>query len=301
MTQSSEQSRYTKQYKTVHGKKMAYIDEGQGDPILFLHGNPTSSYLWRNIMPYLEGRGRLIAPDMIGMGDSQKLDNSGPQSYTYVEQRKYLFSLLEALGVTSNVTLVIHDWGSGLGFHWAHKNPKAVKGIAFMEAIVAPIPTWDGFPEASREVFQGFRSPAGEDMVLQQNMFIEGVLPGSILRNLTATEMAEYRRPYLEPGEDRRPTLTWPRQIPIAGEPAGVVKIVDEYSAWLGQSDVPKLFVNAEPGALIVGPVRDLVRSWPNLTEVTVPGVHFIQEDSPDLIGEAIAAWHGKLVRSESS
>lgn len=295
MPEPTEQSRYTKKYQTVHGKKMAYIDEGSGDPIVFLHGNPTSSFLWRNVMPHLEGKGRLIAPDLIGMGDSEKLDNSGPDSYTYVEHRKYLFSLLESLGVTDNVTLVIHDWGSGLGFHWAHQNPTAVKGIAFMEAIVAPIPTWDGFPEASRQVFQGFRSPAGEEMVLQQNIFVEGVLPGSILRDLADAEMAEYRRPYLEPGEDRRPTLTWPRQIPIAGEPADVVKIVGEYSAWLAQSDVPKLFVNAEPGALIVGPVRDLVRSWPKLTEVTVPGVHFIQEDSPDLIGEAIVDWHGKL------
>ncbi len=295
MTHSTEVSRYTKQYKTIHGKKMAYIDEGQGDPILFLHGNPTSSFLWRNIMPHLEGKGRLIAPDLIGMGDSEKLDNSGPDSYTYVEHRKYLFGLFQELGLNSNVTLVVHDWGSGLGFHWAHQNQKAVKGIAFMEAIVAPIPTWDGFPDASREVFQGFRSPAGEEMVLQQNIFVEGVLPGAVLRDLTDAEMTEYRRPFVNAGEDRRPTLTWPRQIPIAGEPADVVEIVGEYSAWLAQSDVPKLFVNAEPGALITGPVRDLVRAWPNLSEVTVPGAHFIQEDSPDLIGEAVASWHAQL------
>jgi len=296
MTQSTEQhstekSRYEKQYKTILGKRMAYIDEGEGDPIVFLHGNPTSSFLWRNIMPYLEGRGRLIAPDLIGMGDSEKLDNSGPGSYTYVEHREYLFALLEELGVNTNVTLVIHDWGSGLGFHWAHQHPEAIKGIAFMEAIVAPIPTWDGFPEDSRRVFQGFRSEAGEDMVLNKNIFVEAVLPGSILRDLTEAEMAEYRRPFLNPGEDRRPTLTWPRQIPIAGEPEDVVKIAAEYSSWLAKSEVPKLFVNAEPGALIAGPVRELVRSWPNITEVTVAGSHFIQEDSPDEIGKAIAAW----------
>jgi haloalkane dehalogenase len=295
MTQSTEQPRYTKKYKTIHGKSMAYIDEGQGDPIVFLHGNPTSSYLWRNVMPHMEGKGRLIAPDLIGMGDSEKLDNSGPSSYTYVEHRKYLFSLLESLGVTSNVTLVIHDWGSGLGFHWAHQNENAVKGIAFMEAIVAPIPSWDGFPEASRAIFEGFRSPAGEKMVLEDNVFIEGVLPGAVLRDLSDVEMAEYRRPFLEPGEDRRPTLTWPRQIPIAGEPADVVQIVSEYSQWLTQTNLPKLFVNAEPGALIAGPVRDYVRSWPQITEVTVPGSHFIQEDSPDLIGEAIAPWLDNL------
>jgi haloalkane dehalogenase len=274
---------------------MAYIDEGQGDPIVFLHGNPTSSYLWRNVMPHLEGKGRLIAPDLIGMGDSEKLDDSNAQSYTYVEHRKYLFSLLESLGVNSNVTLVIHDWGSGLGFHWAHQNPDAIKGIAFMEAIVAPIPTWDSFPEGFIEIFQGFRSPAGEQMVLNDNIFVEQVLPRSILRDLSDAEMAEYRRPFLEPGEDRRPTLTWPRQIPIAGEPADVVQIVTDYSQWLAQSDISKLFVNAEPGGLIAGKVRDLVRSWPEITEVTVPGIHFIQEDSPDLIGQAIESWLTQL------
>ncbi len=295
MTQSTEQSRYTKQYRTIHGKRMAYIDEGQGDPIVFLHGNPTSSYLWRNVMPHLEGKGRLIAPDLIGMGDSEKLDDSNAQSYTYVEHRKYLFSLLESLGVNSNVTLVIHDWGSGLGFHWAHQNPDAIKGIAFMEAIVAPIPTWDSFPEGFIEIFQGFRSPAGEQMVLNDNIFVEQVLPRSILRDLSDAEMAEYRRPFLEPGEDRRPTLTWPRQIPIAGEPADVVQIVTDYSQWLAQSDISKLFVNAEPGGLIAGKVRDLVRSWPEITEVTVPGIHFIQEDSPDLIGQAIESWLTQL------
>jgi haloalkane dehalogenase len=295
MSHSTEQSRYTKQYKTVLGKRMAYIEEGEGDPIVFLHGNPTSSYLWRNVMPYLEGKGRLIAPDLIGMGDSEKLDNSGPNSYTYVEHRKYLFALLESLGVNSNVTLVLHDWGSGLGFHWAQQNPDAVKGIAFMEAIAAPVPNWDAWPEGAVETFQGFRSPAGEQMVLEQNIFVEGVLPGMVLRDLSEVEMAEYRRPFLEPGEGRRPTLTWPRQLPIAGEPADVVQIVTDYGQWLAQSELPKLFINAEPGALIVGAVEDFVRSWPAITEVTVPGLHFVQEDSADLIGEAIANWFSQL------
>jgi haloalkane dehalogenase len=289
----SDQYPYEKQFKTIHGKKMAYMEHGEGDPIVFLHGNPTSSYLWRNIMPHLEGKGRLIAPDLIGMGDSEKLDDSGPESYTYVEHRKYLFSLLEELGVKENVTLVIHDWGSGLGFHWAHQNPDAIKGIAFMEAIVAPVPSWDAFPQDFQATFQAFRSDAGEEMVLNKNIFVEGVLPASILRDLNDAEMAEYRRPFLEAGEGRRPTLTWPRQIPIAGEPADVVQIVSDYSAWLSQCDVPKLFVNAEPGGLIAGPVRDFVRSWPKITEITVPGIHFIQEDSPDLIGEAIVDWIG--------
>ena len=295
MTHSTEQSRYTKKFIEVRGKRMAYIDEGSGDPIVFLHGNPTSSFLWRNIMPYMEGKGRLIAPDLIGMGDSEKLDDSGPHRYTYVEHRKYLFELLAALGVNSNVTMVVHDWGSGLGFHWAHQNPDKVKGIVFREAIVAHIPEWEAFPEAAIEVFQGFRSPAGEEMVLQQNIFVEAVLPENIIRKLTTAEMDEYRRPFLEPGEDRRPTLTWPRQLPIAGEPADVIQIVNDYGEWLAQSPLPKLFVNADPGALIAGPVRDLVRSWPNVSEVTVPGIHFLQEDSADLIGEAIASWFDQL------
>lgn len=295
MTHSTEQSRYAKKFIEVHGKRMAYIDEGSGDPIVFLHGNPTSSFLWRNIMPYMEGKGRLIAPDLIGMGDSEKLDDSGPHRYTYVEHRKYLFALLAALGVNSNVTLVVHDWGSALGFHWAQQNPEALKGIAFMEAIVEHITEWNKFPEAAIDVFQGFRSPAGEEMVLKQNIFVETVLPENIIRTLTTAEMDEYRRPFLEPGEDRRPTLTWPRQIPIAGEPADVIQIVNDYGEWLAQSPLPKLFVNGDPGALIAGPVRDLVRSWPNISEVTVPGIHFLQEDSADLIGEAVASWFDQL------
>ncbi|MFA3917751.1 haloalkane dehalogenase [Ruegeria hyattellae] len=284
-----------KKFATVHGKRMAYFEEGEGDPIVFLHGNPTSSYLWRNILPHLTGKGRLIAPDLIGMGDSDKLEDSGPDRYTYVDHRKYLFALLDQLGVRENVTLVLHDWGSGLGFHWAHTHPEAIKGIAFMEAIVAPVPGWDSFPEAARDIFQALRSPAGDEMVLEKNLFVEAILPGSILRDLSDEEMAEYRRPFAAFGEDRRPTLTWPRQIPIGGDPADVTGIVASYSAWLAQTPIPKLFVNAEPGALIAGPVRDYVRAWPNLSEVTVAGSHFIQEDSPDQIGKAIRDWHAAL------
>ena len=288
---STEELRYEKSFKTIHGKRMAYVDIGTGDPIVFLHGNPTSSYLWRNVMPYLEGRGRLIAPDLIGMGDSEKLDDSGPGSYSYTVHRKYLFALLENLGVKENVTLVIHDWGSGLGFHWAHQHPQAVKGIAFMEAFIAPVPSWDSFPDNEREPIQAVRSNAGERMILEDNWFIENLLPGTIMRKLSQVEMDEYRRPFLNVGEDRRPTLSWPRQIPIGGEPATVHEIISAYSEWMAQNDIPKLWVNAEPGALITGSARDFVRSWPNLTEVTVKGIHFIQEDSPDEIGQAIADW----------
>ncbi len=279
-----------KKFIEINGKRMGYVETGSGDPIVFQHGNPTSSYLWRNIMPLLSDQGRCIAVDLIGMGDSDKLDNSGPESYRYVEHRDYLFAAWEALGVRDKVTFVIHDWGSALGFDWAFQHPDAVLGIAYMEAIVRPI-TWDNWPEPAKEVFQGFRSDAGESMVLEKNIFVERVLPASIMRELTDEEMAVYRRPYLQPGEDRRPTLTWPRQIPIEGEPLDVHDIVDAYSQWLAENDLPKLFVNAEPGSILIGSQREFCRGFKNQTEVTVPGLHFIQEDSPDEIGNAIAEW----------
>ncbi len=290
---SAEQP-HAKQYVEVHGRKMAYVDVGSGDPIVFLHGNPTSSYLWRNVIPHLEKAGRCIAPDLIGMGDSQKLDNPGPDSYRFVEHRRYLDGLLDALGVDSNVTLVIHDWGSALGFDWANRHRDSVKGIAYMEAIVRPV-TWDDWPEPAVSLFQNLRSPEGETMVLEKNMFVENVLPVSMIRDLTDAEMTEYRRPYLEAGESRRPTLTWPREIPLAGEPADVTEIVQSYADWLSASDVPKLFVNADPGTILTGAQREFCRGWPNQTEITVAGTHFIQEDSPDEIGAAIASWRAKL------
>ena len=281
---------YPKQQANILGKTMSYVEVGSGDPIVFLHGNPTSSYLWRNIIPYCESLGRCIAPDLIGMGDSEKLSPSGPDRYRFVEHRDYLDALLEHLGVTENVTLVIHDWGSALGFDWANRHRDAVKGIAYMEAVVKPL-TWEEWPRAITTVFEGFRSPAGEKMVLEDNVFIEQVLPGAIIRPLSDEEMSEYRRPFLNPGEDRRPTLTWPRQIPLAGEPEDVIAIVEQYGAWLQQSEVTKLFINAEPGAILRGAARDFCRTWPNQTEVTVPGIHFVQEDAPDQIGDAIAKW----------
>lgn len=290
----SAEERYTKKYATVHGLQMAYIDEGEGDPIVFLHGNPTSSYLWRNVMPHLQGKGRLIAPDLIGMGDSDKLPESAADRYRFVEHAHYLDELLEQLGVTQNVTLVIHDWGSALGFYWAHRHQATMKGIAYMEGIVRPM-TWEQWPEAATAIFRAFRSPDGEGMILDQNLFIEAVLPGSVLRGLTEAEMSVYRRPFQEPGEGRRPTLSWPRQIPLDNEPEDVSAIVSAYGDWLSASTLPKLFINAEPGAILIGDQRDFCRSWPNQTEVTVSGSHFIQEDSPDEIGAAIADWYGAL------
>ena len=274
----------------VRGRRMAWAETGSGDPVLFLHGNPTSSFLWRSIVPHVSHLGRCIAPDLIGMGDSEKLEPSGPDRYRFVEHRDFLDALLAEIGVARNVTLVVHDWGSALGFDWANRNRDAVRGIAYMEAIVRPV-SWDEWPEQSRPVFSGLRSPAGEKMVIDRNVFVERILPGSIMRELSADEMAEYRRPYEDGGESRRPTLTWPRQIPIDGEPADVVEIVQSYADWLAASPVPKLFINAEPGAILVGAQREFCRSWPNQTEVTVPGVHFVQEDSPDEIGSAIAGW----------
>jgi len=280
--------RYERKYAEINGLRMAYVEVGEGKPIVFQHGNPTSSYLWRNVMPHCEGLGRLIACDLIGMGDSDKLPDSGPDKYTYLQQREFLYELWSRLGVDEQVVLVIHDWGSALGFDWASQNPDKVQGIAYMEAVVQPV-TWHDWPEDARKVFQGFRSPAGETMILEKNLFIEAVLPSAVIRDLTETEMAHYRRPFAEPGEGRRPTLTWPRQIPIEGEPAEVVEIVERYGAWLAQSDVPKLFINADPGSILTGRARDFCRTWPNQNEVTVRGTHFIQEDSFNRIGQAVA------------
>ena len=286
---------HPKKTVSVNGKTMSYVEMGEGDPIVFQHGNPTSSYLWRNIMPHLSDQGRCIAIDLIGMGDSDKLENSGPDRYTLKEHRTYWDAALEALGVEDNVTFVIHDWGSALGFDWANRRRESVMGIAYMEAIVMPV-TWDQWPEAARGVFQGFRSSAGEEMALNKNVFVEKVLPGSILRELSEEEMNAYRSPFLSEGEDRRPTLTWPRQIPIEGEPADVVELVASYANWLSQSSIPKLFINAEPGAILIGEQRAFCRSWPNQEEVTVKGNHFLQEDSPNEIGIALAAWRKKML-----
>ena len=272
-------------------KRMAYVEMGEGDPIVFQHGNPTSSYLWRNIIPHVADMGRCIAVDLIGMGDSDKLDNASAESYRFVEHRAFLDAAWDALGINQNVTLVIHDWGSALGFNWAQRYPERVKAICYMEAIVGPMPTWNDFPEGPRGVFQGFRSEAGEAMVLTKNVFVEQVLPGSILRDLTTAEMDVYRAPFLHVGEGRRPTLTWPRQLPIAGEPVEVVEIAASYNAWLKTCDIPKLFVSAEPGALLTGDMLAEARSFANQTEVTVAGSHFIQEDSPDEIGQALRSW----------
>lgn len=280
---------YQKKRRQVLGLEMAYVEEGQGDPIVFLHGNPTYSYAWRNILPYVQGLGRAIAPDLIGMGDSQKLPESGPNSYTFIEHRRYLDALLEALDVRERVVLVGHDWGAALAFDWASRHPEAVRGIAYMEAVMGTS-SWSQMPEIARARFQALRGPAGEQMVLEQNSFIEFNLPATILRKLSEEEMNEYRRPFAESGEARRPTLTWPRQLPIDGEPADVVEIVTSSGQWLSQSPVPKLFIQAVPGTQNPDQVA-FNRAWPAQSEVRVRGHHTPQEDSPDEIGQAIASW----------
>ena len=280
---------WNKKYIDVLGKQIAYVEMGEGDPIIFQHGNPTSSYLWRNIMPQLQSLGRCIAMDLIGMGDSEKLEDEGNMTYSYAVHKKYFDGFLAELGIKNNATLVIHDWGSALGFNWAYDNPEKVKGICYMEAIVKSM-QWVDWNEDARGIFQGFRSPAGEEMILKKNLFIEAVLPGSILRKLSDEEMNEYRRPFNDE-ISRRPTLDWPRQIPLENEPPEICKIVESYSQWMVENELPKLFINAEPGAILIGKQREFCRTWKNQKEVTVKGSHFIQEDSPDEIGNAIFDW----------
>ena len=280
-----------KQFTEVMGLRMAHVETGAGAPVLFLHGNPTSSFLWRDVMAAMPGAGRLLAPDLIGCGDSDKLPDSGPDRYTIAEHARYLDAWIDTVIPNSKITLVIHDWGGALGFNWARRHPDRVAGIAYMETIGRPMDMATEWPDAARDIFAALRSPAGEEMILEKNVFVERILPGSILRTLTDSEMHEYRRPFAEPGEGRRPTLTFPRQIPLSGEPADVVEMAQAYHDWLQASDVPKLFVDADPGAILLGPMRDTARSFPNQTEVTVKGSHFIQEDSGAEIGAAILAW----------
>ena len=280
-----------KQMTDVLGQKMAHVEQGEGHPILFLHGNPTSSFLWRDVMAVMAGAGQLIAPDLMGCGDSDKLPDSGPDRYTIAEHAGFLDAWIDTVIPNGKIILVVHDWGGALGFNWARRHAERVAGIAYMETIVRPMDMATEWPEPVRELFGALRSPAGEEMILQKNVFVERILPGSILRDLSDDEMNEYRRPFAEPGEGRRPTLTFPRQIPLSGQPADVVEMAQAYHDWLLTSDVPKLFVNAEPGAILTGPMRESARKFPNQTEVTVKGSHFIQEDSGAEIGRAIADW----------
>jgi len=276
-------------YRDVQGSRMAYIDEGEGEAIVFQHGQPTSSYVWRSVLPHLKGMGRLIACDLIGMGGSDKLDPSlGPQRYSLSSHRNYLFEIWDQLDLGNRVVLVLDDWGAVLGFDWARQNSQRVQGIVHMEAVAAPL-GWSDLPEHAHPLFKALRSPEGERMVLEDNIFIERILPQAVLRELTADEMGSYRHPFRKAGEGRRPMLSWPRSLPIDGEPADVTEVVSQNQDWLAHSDVPKLFIDGEPGTLVRGRLRELIRQWPNQTEITVRGRKLLQEDSPDEIGAAIA------------
>ena len=269
----------------IDGVRMQYVETGQEHkpPVVFLHGNPTSSYLWRNIISHISDSWRCLAPDLVGMGDSERPPNG---EFTFADHAHYLDRWFDALNI-ENAVLVVHDWGSALGFNWAQRNPDKISGLVYMEALVQPL-TWKDWPENAKGVFQGMRSEAGEEMVLQKNIFVERILPASVIRKLTDREMSIYRKPFVDPGESRRPTLTWPRQIPVDGEPEDVTAIIQSYGTWLAKSMIPKLFINADPGSILVGPQREFCRTWPNQTEITVPGLHFIQEDSPKEIGFSI-------------
>ena len=283
-----------KNYKEILGKQMAYLDSGDGQSIVFLHGNPASSFLWRNITPFVEGLGRIVVPDLIGMGDSEKLEGADNPDYQYHGQYKYLSTLLDELDLGEEINLVIHDWGSAMGFQYARENANKIKSITFMEAIVMPL-TWDQWPENARNIFQLMRSEAGEEIVLEKNVFVERILLNDSANGFTDEEKAEYIRPFKNAGEDRRPTLTWPRQIPVDGSPKAVIDEVIKNGEFHKDSNIPKLFINADPGSILIGDQREFVRSWKNLQEVTVKGNHFIQEHSPNEIGTAIKDFLGSF------
>ena len=289
---STEEISY-RRYLPVLGTRMAYVDAGSGDPIVFLHGNPTPSYLWRKIIPRLLPFGRCLAPDYVGMGNSGAAPDGG---YRFIDQQRYLDAWFETVGLGRNVTLVVHDWGSALGFSWAQRHPERVKAIIYLESIVRPFLSWNEWPEATRAFFQAQRSPAGEDLILEKNLFIEYLLP---LRNIAPEVMEVYRRHYRNPGPSRMPMLAWTRDLPIAGEPADVVEIVESYSRWLSQSPIPKLFIDADPAGFLIGAQREFCRRWPNQQVVTVRGSHFLQEDSPEEVGEACARFVAKVLAGQ--
>ena len=291
---STEDISYRK-HLSILDTNMAYVDVGEGDPIIFLHGNPTPSYLWRNIIPHLLTYGRCLAPDYVGMG------NSGPAPdgcYRFVDHQRYLDAWFEVMGLNRNVILVVHDWGSALGFSWAHRHPECVKAIVYMEAIVRPFFSWDEWPDTTREFFKAQRTPDGEDLILQKNLFIEYLLP---LRNISRETLEVYRRYYRNPGPSRQPMLAWTRDLPIEGQPEDVTRIVDSYAQWLSTTAIPKLFIDAEPAGFLIGAQREFCRAWPNQETVTVKGAHFLQEDSPNEVGDATARFVSKVLSRQVS
>jgi haloalkane dehalogenase len=279
----------------VRDTNMAYVDVGEGDPIVFLHGNPTPSYLWRNIIPRVLPFGRCLAPDYVGMGNSGAAPDG---AYRFVDHQRYLDTWFDKLGITRDVILVLHDWGSALGFSWAHRHPERIKALVYMEGIVRPFLSWDEWPEATREFFKAQRTPQGEDLILEKNLFVEFLLP---LRGIASDTIEVYRRHYRNPGPTRAPMLEWSRELPIEGHPRDVVHIVDAYAKWLSTSPIPKLFINGDPAGFLVGAQREFCRAWPNQQEVTVKGAHFLPEDSPAEVGEAIARFVANVLAQRLS
>ena len=285
---STEEISYRRRLSVLE-TNMAYVDVGEGDPIVFLHGNPTPSYLWRNIIPYLLPHGRCLAPDYVGMGNSGAAPDG---NYRFVDHRRYLDAWFEAMDLKTKVILVVHDWGSALGFDWARRHPERVSAIAYMEGIVRPFRSWDEWPAATRAFFQGQRTAQGEDLILRQNLFIEYLLP---LRHISEEAIKVYRRHYRNPGLSRMPMLAWTRDLPIAGEPADVVAIVEDYARWLATSPIPKLFIDADPAGFLIGAQREFCRTWPNQETVLVKGAHFLQEEAPDEVGRSLARFVAKV------
>jgi haloalkane dehalogenase len=294
MTEIISEMRYAKKRVQVLGKSMAYVDtgpvDGSDDTFVFFHGNITSSYMWRNIMPHVEDKARCIAIDSIGQGDSEKLENSGPGSYRLEEHQRYVNALLAEIGLAGPVILMMHDWGVQLGTTWARQTGADIKGIAYTQGVMGNF-GWDYWPPHVSDLMRRFKSDEGEELVLQQNFFVEKILPAMVIRELPDEVWNEYRRPYRQAGEDRRPTLTWPREIPVEGEPADVLEIVETNNAWLMQNPVAKLLIMCEPATVLKGEILENVRRFPNQTEATVKGLHYVHEDSPHEIGQALANW----------
>jgi haloalkane dehalogenase len=285
MTAISPYDPHPRRRLSVLGTELSYVDTGAGDPIVFLHGNPTWSYLWRNVIPHVADLGRCLAPDLVGMGESGP---SADGEYRFVDHARHLDAWFDALAL-DRVVLVVHTWGSGLGFDWARRHPGRVQAIAYMEALVLPR-RWEDFPGPRAQIFHDLRGTRGEEMVYGENYFVEQLLQKGIQRELSPEEMDRYRAPFREPAS-RKPTLEWAREQPIGGTPADVHAIVEAYGAFMAATAIPKLFVNAEPGSLIKGDARDFCRTWPAQREVTVPGLLTVQEDSPHEIGAALRAF----------
>ncbi len=286
---------FVKKTAEVEGSSMAYVDEGAGQPVVFLHGNPTSSYLWRGIIPFVTDTHRAIAPDMIGMGDSAKPDIK----YTYDDQARHLHGLLDSLDL-QDVVLVLHDWGGALGFDWAMQNPDRVSAIAFMETVAPPVMPFASYEAMGPfgDMFKAWRTAGvGEKMILEENMFIDQILGQVGVKTPLSPEVLAVYNSYYPDAASRAPLLQWPREVPIGGEPANTVALTDDIARFLTTSELPKLLFHVTPGAITPPEAVEWMKAnVPNLEDVHLgEGAHFIQEDYPTEIGTALADWLTKL------